>query len=642
MTASERKASRWAAKAHHIYRSGETVDGRFAVLRPLAAGGMAEVYEALDTQTGELVALKTPNQRYADDPKIVDRMIREARALAVMPHPSLVHVIEAGSDDGQFYFAMELLDGQTLKELRASQEVPLGVALSIVKQLASGLHGLHKARMIHRDMKPDNVMVMEDVGKPEHAVKIFDLGIAKFLDASTTSQGLTLGTVSYMAPEQAFGGKVDLRCDIYALGLMLYELIAQVHPLCIDSRPQSAQEWATRQRDLEPPRLDVYMPGTHPLVSNLVAKAIAKSPAQRWPSAKELAIQIEAVIATLTGLGKIDSLRLDRFRPEEPSAEQSGPQPIVVARPPNVSTPHAGMAYRRTDQAETLEPEPPPVALRAEPPRVAPQSSERTPRGTIPMVGPKGTKPLLEVRPNLAYAEALRSHDPKPADPEPAADRGHDARATRPRDAGPRAADTPLDLSSNAKPKAAWRAAPAASLRLASVEELEAPGPEPVGTGREPEAIARAIEPFALVWHLKAIALGLAVACVGIGVATLVLLGERRDAGPVALPVPTGTTLVLHTAAAEAGAPATASTSGSLAPATSETTPNIAPASPTNSAGARPGPTASPMPKLGPIARPAGSLPTSGAKPASAAPTSSAKPTSAPIDGPIDIFPRTH
>lgn len=528
----EARAGRWATKAHNMYRAGETIAGRYGVLRVIASGGMAEVYEVVDKTNGELRALKTPIGRYAGDTKIVERMVREAKALAKLDDENLVKVYDAGADEGQFFMVMALLDGPSLKHLSEGRKLPLGAALSLTRQLATGLSVLHALGHVHRDIKPDNFIVLERPKAAEHTGKLIDLGVAKFADASTTSEGITFGTVSYMAPEQILGERVDARADVYALGLVMYELLAGVHPLIRKGRPASRDEWVERQLVVVPDPLADVVPSVPPAVSNLVMRACAKRRDQRFADALELAKQICALELTLKQTGQLGAVRVEPFDRSAAKAE-SGPQPVARVRPPNVETPHAGLPEMRTEEAVVPQPPAEPLPLKAEPPRVAPHEGDVTRRGTQRMLGPKGTKPNLDVPWSPSPSEVAPKPVPggqgaaverSPAKETPSNDREHS--------------------SSDAAPALAPKPAPSATPAVSPWRDVPGPKRPPIPITESsrgsavPSSLRATQDPSRVQLWLQAMALGLLLAIVGIGVVATVAL-RRNDGEPTPIQLPT-------------------------------------------------------------------------------------------------------
>jgi len=202
---------------------------------------MGRVYLALDERLNRQVALKILPSYYVSDPSRLKRFQQEARAASSLNHPNLLTVLEVGEFEGVHFIATEFIDGQTIRELAAKQPIPLGQVLDIAVQTATGLAVAHAAGIVHRDIKPENIM-----RRPDGIVKILDFGIAKLRESSATDQsaegaahteaGVILGTVGYMSPEQARGLLVDDRSDIWSLGCVIYEMVAQTPPFLRPTR----------------------------------------------------------------------------------------------------------------------------------------------------------------------------------------------------------------------------------------------------------------------------------------------------------------------------------------------------------------------------------------------------------------------
>ena len=206
--------------------SGRAVS-HFRVLQLLGSGGMGVVYAAEDTRLQRSVALKVPFPQFQLDPSAKARFLNEARSAGALDHPSLCSIYEVGETaDGLPFLAMALYRGETLKT-RLMREPPLTIAamLEIARQIVAGLSAAHQAGIVHRDLKPGNVMLLPDGG-----VKILDFGLAKVRDQSVTGSGRVLGTAAYMAPEQIRGDPVDGRADLWALGVLVYEMSAGRQP----------------------------------------------------------------------------------------------------------------------------------------------------------------------------------------------------------------------------------------------------------------------------------------------------------------------------------------------------------------------------------------------------------------------------
>lgn len=260
----------------------------FRVLEPLARGGMGAVYRAEDLRLGRLIALKVPLAARYLDPSTIERFRREARATAALDHPNLCTVYETGeTPDGGLFYTMPLYEGETLKELlNREKPLPLARALDIASQLARGLGAAHRAGIVHRDLKPANVMLL-----PDGAVKILDFGLAKAGDLSLTVSRARLGTVSYMAPEQFRGERVDGRVDLWALGVVLYEMATGKRPF------GGGHEIGVAHAILydQPARASALRAGIPPTLDEVLRTLLRKDPAERQPSAEALATSLAGI-----------------------------------------------------------------------------------------------------------------------------------------------------------------------------------------------------------------------------------------------------------------------------------------------------------------------------------------------------------
>src|SRR5213076_2193627 len=189
---------------------GSLFDGRYRIQRKLGAGGMANVYLAEDQELGRRVAIKILNDRHANDDQFVERFRREAQNAAALAHPNIVSIYDRGEAEGTYYIAMEYLDGRSLKELILSRgDAPVTVAVDYARQMLSALRFAHRNGIVHRDIKPHNVLV-----DGEGRVKVTDFGIARAGASQMTEEGSIIGTAQYLSPEQARGTQVDQRSDI--------------------------------------------------------------------------------------------------------------------------------------------------------------------------------------------------------------------------------------------------------------------------------------------------------------------------------------------------------------------------------------------------------------------------------------------
>jgi eukaryotic-like serine/threonine-protein kinase len=276
--------------------------GQFRVMEPLATGGMGAVYRGLDTHLGRPVALKFPLPGQRLDHQVRERFLREARAVGALDHPNICSIYQAGeTEDGQLFLAMPLYQGETLKARTAREgRLPIADAINLAQQMAGGLHAAHRAAITHRDLKPANVIILPDGG-----VKILDFGIARMSDATLTAAHGMLGTVPYMAPEQVRGEEVDARVDLWALGVLLYEMLTGRRPF--EGAHEIAIAHAIVHSDLVPP--SALRPEIWPELDGLVMGLLARNPGRRPASA-------EAVVTALAALESGSAHRRVRRQPQ--------------------------------------------------------------------------------------------------------------------------------------------------------------------------------------------------------------------------------------------------------------------------------------------------------------------------------------
>ncbi len=284
--------------------AGKEIAGRYRILTKLGEGGMGAVYRGEQISLRRTVAVKLLRPELSANPMLLRRFSAEAEAVAKLSHPNTVNVYDFGQDtDGSLFIAMEYIDGRSLRSVVA-KEGPLSPAraLAIAVQVAASLSDAHAHNIVHRDLKPDNVM-LQDRGRQRDVVRVLDFGIAKLRDDSrATQQAMTqagdmLGTPQYMAPEQIRGDAVDGRCDIYALGCMIYEMVTARLPF--DAPTIMAMLSKHLMEAPVPPsqrRPELALP---PAIDQLVLAAMAKDPAQRPASMELYGEQLAAVLATL-------------------------------------------------------------------------------------------------------------------------------------------------------------------------------------------------------------------------------------------------------------------------------------------------------------------------------------------------------
>jgi serine/threonine-protein kinase len=269
---------------------GTFFDGRYQVVRKLGAGGMANVYLAEDQELGRGVAIKILNDRHANDEQFVERFRREAKNAAALSHPNIVSIYDRGEAEGTYYIAMEYLDGRTLKELIVQRgPAPVTVSVEYARQVLSALRFAHRHGIVHRDIKPHNVLV-----DAEGRVKVTDFGIARAGASQMTEAGSIVGTAQYLSPEQARGGDVDQRSDLYSLGVVLYELITGTLPFNGDTPVEIAMKHLSTVP--EPP--SERRPDIPRDLDLIVMRALAKDPDDRYASAEEMRAPTGPLAAT--------------------------------------------------------------------------------------------------------------------------------------------------------------------------------------------------------------------------------------------------------------------------------------------------------------------------------------------------------
>ncbi|HUP64970.1 MAG TPA: protein kinase [Thermoanaerobaculia bacterium] len=275
--------------------------GPYRIVDSLGAGGMGEVWRAVDTRLGRDVAIKVLPERFAADQRFVERFDREARAISSLNHPNICALYDVGSDAGAHYLVMEILEGESLAERLRKGPLPLPEVLRYGAEIASALHAAHRRGITHRDLKPGNVILTAS------GAKLVDFGLAKPLaDAAWDVEGLTdmptedkpppltregsiVGTPPYMAPEQLQGGQADARTDIFALGAVLYEMATGYRPF--EGKSAAALTASILAADPEP--IANRVPGTPPALDHLVRTCLQRDPDRRWQSARDIATQLE-------------------------------------------------------------------------------------------------------------------------------------------------------------------------------------------------------------------------------------------------------------------------------------------------------------------------------------------------------------
>src|SRR6188768_3788228 len=259
---------------------GTVFDGRYRIIRKLGAGGMADVYLAEDQELGRRVAIKILNDRHAADDSFIERFRREAKNAAGLSHPNIVSIYDRGEAEGTYYIAMEFLDGRSLKELIVGRgPAPIKTAIDYARQILAAVGFAHKHGIVHRDVKPHNVLV-----GGEGRLKVTDFGIARAGASQMTEVGSIIGTAQYLSPEQAKGAPVDQTSDLYSVGIVLYELLTGKVPFTGDSPVEIAMKHISAIP--EPP--SSLRPDIPEDLDLIVLRALGKTPEDRYPSAEEM------------------------------------------------------------------------------------------------------------------------------------------------------------------------------------------------------------------------------------------------------------------------------------------------------------------------------------------------------------------
>jgi eukaryotic-like serine/threonine-protein kinase len=265
---------------------GSVVDGRYTVLERIGSGGMADVWLADDSHLQRRVALKVLHARFAQDKEFVERFRREAEAAAGLQHPNVVAVFDRGEIDGTYYIAMQYLEGRTLKQVIDAGLTPEQAA-GLIRQVLEGARFAHRHGVVHRDLKPQNVIVDAD-GK----ATVTDFGIARAGVSEITQAGSVMGTPHYLSPEQAQGFEVTAVSDLYSIGVMLYEALTRRVPFEADS----AVAIAMKQVSQAPQRPSSINPQVSPALDAVVMRALEKEPGQRFQSADAFIAAIDAAL----------------------------------------------------------------------------------------------------------------------------------------------------------------------------------------------------------------------------------------------------------------------------------------------------------------------------------------------------------
>jgi len=268
---------------------GSKINDRYQIIKTLGEGGMANVYLAHDTILDRNVAVKVLRGDLASDEKFVRRFQREALSASSLSHPNIVEMYDVGEDDGQYYIVMEYVDGKTLKQvLKQRGHLSVSEVVDIMLQVTDGMAHAHDAYIIHRDIKPQNIMIL-----PNGMIKITDFGVATALNSTQLTQtNSVMGTVHYLPPEQASGKGSTIRSDIYSMGIMMYELLAGFVPY----KGDSAVEIALKHLKEPLPSVRKTYPSIPQSIENVIIKATAKNPKNRYADARAMHEDIKTAL----------------------------------------------------------------------------------------------------------------------------------------------------------------------------------------------------------------------------------------------------------------------------------------------------------------------------------------------------------
>ena len=260
---------------------GKYIGSRYEILEKIGNGGMATVYKAKCHVLNRYVAVKVLKDEYTTDAEFIRRFNAEAQSAAGLTHPNIVSVYDVGHEDNIYYIVMELIQGKTLKQIiNEDGALPWKWSVNIAMQIASALEAAHKNNIVHRDIKPHNIIITED-----GVAKVTDFGIAKAVSNSTiTAFGTTIGSVHYFSPEHAKGGYTDAKSDLYSLGVVMYEMLTGRVPFDADT-PVSIALKHMQEKPIEPMKINDSIPFA---VNQIIMKAMQKDPSLRYQSATEM------------------------------------------------------------------------------------------------------------------------------------------------------------------------------------------------------------------------------------------------------------------------------------------------------------------------------------------------------------------
>ena len=402
---------------------GRKLDGRYEVLERLGSGGAGVVYRGRQVQLERFVAIKVLHEEMAASAEWRRRFEREARALSVLAHPHVVPVTDSGIDGGIPFLVMELLEGKTLADLIKEGPLPLWRALNIARQTLRGLAFAHSKGIVHRDLKSANVFLQALPDEDDH-VRLLDFGMVKFLEASSsrtatdlTRAGAVLGTPAYISPEQVKGAPADARTDVYAAGVLLFELLAGRRPFVADS----AEGYIGAHLTQPIPSLAKVRPRVvrAALFQSVVARAMSKNPAGRFSDAAAMLAAVEDVVAKLPAAaltrGRAEARkRARRARGASPRGTRYWRHAILLATlAVGVAGAEAYLRYGRARSPDTTALRPPAPA------RTAAPSPAPPPKPALPVQAPVAAAPPPQPGPSNPPSAAEQTPVAAPAAPVP-------------------------------------------------------------------------------------------------------------------------------------------------------------------------------------------------------------------------------
>jgi eukaryotic-like serine/threonine-protein kinase len=321
-------------------------DGRYRIVRKLGSGGMANVYLAEDEELGRRVAIKILNDRHASDESFVERFRREAKNAAGLSHPNIVSVYDRGEAEGTYYIAMEYLEGRSLKDrIVAEGPLPISAAIEVTRQILRALGFAHRRGIVHRDIKPHNVLLAQDgAADGDPRFKVTDFGISRTTTSQMTEAGSIVGTAQYLSPEQARGAPVDQRSDIYSVGVVLYELLTGKLPFS----GETPLEVAMKHLSEVPKSPSALRPDVPTDLDMIVLRALAKDPEDRFPSAEEM----ERELARVAGGGGVTAETAEAATAVLSGAGLAETAPTMISRRPVVAPRTEGYEERYYEYEE--------------------------------------------------------------------------------------------------------------------------------------------------------------------------------------------------------------------------------------------------------------------------------------------------